>query len=150
MHLSRERTGPLSVQDTALWLATLALAALFFWTGVRKVLGAGGWVAGFTRWGYPSWFRVLIGVVEVSSAVLLLVPRLAVLGALGIAVIMVGAVGTLVTHGAARSIATPLACLCLALVIGWARRRDLMAMLRLTREEAPSAPSPRAPHSERG
>jgi uncharacterized membrane protein YphA (DoxX/SURF4 family) len=149
MHLSRERTGPLSVQATALWLATLALAAVFFWTGVRKVLGAGGWVAGFTRWGYPSWFRVLIGVVEVSSAVLLLVPRLAVLGALGIAVTMVGAVASLVKHGASRSIATPLACFCLALVIGWARRREFALFPRLTREEAPSTPTPRAPRSER-
>jgi putative oxidoreductase len=150
MHLSQERTRPLSVPAAALWLATLAVAAVFFWTGARKVLGAGGWVAGFTRWGYPSWFRVLIGVVEVSSAVLLLVPRLAVLGALGIAMTMIGALGTLVMHGASRSIATPLACFCLALVIGWARRRDFMAMLQLTREGAPSAPSPRAPRSERG
>ena len=150
MHLSRERTRPSSVLTAALWLATLALAAVFFWTGARKILGVGGWVAGFAQWGYPPWFRVLIGVVEVSSAALLLVPRLAVLGALGIAVTMVGAVGTLVSHGGSRRIATPLACLCLALVIGWARRREFAAMLRLSREAAPSAPNPRAPRSERG
>jgi putative oxidoreductase len=148
MQLSRERMQLASVQTGALWLATLALAAVFFWTGARKVLGLGGWVAGFIQWGYPAWFRVLIGAVEVSSAALLLVPRLAALGALGIAVIMVGALVTLVRHDA-RSVATPLACLCMALVIGWARRREFAATLRLTREAAPSARSPRAPRSER-
>jgi putative oxidoreductase len=149
MQLSRDRMQLASMQAGVLWLATLALAAVFFWTGARKVLGLGGWVAGFTRWGYPAWFRVLIGVVEVSSAVLLLVPRLATLGALGIAVTMVGALGTLLLHGA-RSVATPLACLGLALVIGWARRREFAATLRLTREAAPSTRNPRAPRSERG
>jgi uncharacterized membrane protein YphA (DoxX/SURF4 family) len=137
MQLSRESARPASVQTAALWLATLALAAVFFWTGARKLLGVGGWVAGFARWGYPPWFRVLIGVVEVGSAALLLVPRFATIGALGIAVTMVGAVGTLVVHGAARSITTPLACLGLALVIGWARGRELAATLRLRREAAP-------------
>ena len=149
MPLPRERMRVASVQTGALWLATLALAAVFFWTGVRKLLGAGGWVAGFTRWGYPPWFRILIGVVEVGSAMLLLVPRLATLGALTIAVTMVGAIATLLAHGA-PSVATPLVCLCVAVAVGWARRRELAATLRLRRGEAPSAPSPRAPHSERG
>ena len=149
MLLSQERMRVASVQTGALWLATLVLAAVFFWTGARKVMGVGGWVAGFTRWGYPPWFRVLIGLVEVGGAVLLLIPRLATLGALAIAVTMVGAISTLLLHGA-PSIATPLVCLSLAVVIGWARRRELAALLRLTQGEAPSAPSPRAPRSERG
>jgi hypothetical protein len=34
-----------------------------------------GWARAFTAWHFPVWFRVLVGVWEVSAAILLLVPR---------------------------------------------------------------------------
>ena len=51
-----------------------------------KLAGAEAHVRHFVTWGYPDWFRLVVGAIEVTSAVLLLVPRLAFFGAMGIAV----------------------------------------------------------------
>jgi uncharacterized membrane protein YphA (DoxX/SURF4 family) len=48
----------------------------------------------FAPWGFPNWFRVFVGVIEVASGLLLLVPRTAVYAAIALAVIRLGAMGT--------------------------------------------------------
>jgi putative oxidoreductase len=54
----------------------------------------GFWTAAFARWGYPAWFRVLIGGLEVAGGVCLVVPWTAGYGALVLALVMLGAWGT--------------------------------------------------------
>jgi uncharacterized membrane protein YphA (DoxX/SURF4 family) len=73
---------------------SVLLALMFVGASIPKLLGAPDAVAGFAKYGYPDWFRLAVGVTEVVSAALLLVPRLAWLGASAIAVIMVGATYT--------------------------------------------------------
>ncbi len=60
----------------------------------QPVLGARGHIQHFAHWGYPDWVRVVVGAVETVSAVLLLVPRTAVVGAARIMTIMLGATYT--------------------------------------------------------
>jgi putative oxidoreductase len=84
---------PVRVTVTVL---SVLLAVMFFGAGVPKLLGTPDVLAGFAKYGYPSWFHLLIGATEVVSAALLLVPRIAWLGASAIIVIMVGAT---YTHG---------------------------------------------------
>ena len=48
--------------------------------GVSKLLGATAHVQHFAHWGYPDWFRLVVGAVETISAVLLIVPRSVALG----------------------------------------------------------------------
>jgi uncharacterized membrane protein YphA (DoxX/SURF4 family) len=62
--------------------------------GVPKLAGAEAHVRHFEVWRYPDWFRLVVGAIETASAVLLLVPRFAFAGALGIAVVMAGATYT--------------------------------------------------------
>lgn len=38
-------------------------------------------VQGFAHWGWPDWMRIVVGAVEVISAVLLLIPRASFFGA---------------------------------------------------------------------
>ena len=76
------------------WLPSLLLTFIFLMAGLPKLAGAEGHIRHFVTWGYPDWFRLVVGAIEVTSAVLLLVPRLAFFGALGIAVIMSGATYT--------------------------------------------------------
>ncbi len=78
----------------AAWLVSALLAALFLMAGVSKLLGAEAHVEHFAHWGYPGWFRIVVGAVETISAVLLIVPRTLALGAGGIATIMLGATYT--------------------------------------------------------
>ena len=64
------------------------------------------------------------GAIEVGSAVLLLIPRLAFLGAAGIAVIMAGATYTHVIRVPEEASRAPLTLglLAIAVVVGYARR----------------------------
>ena len=82
-----------AVRITVTVLSVL-LALMFLGAGIPKLLGTPDVVAGFAKYGYPSWFHLLVGGTEVVAAVLLLVPRVAWLGAIAIVVIMVGATYT--------------------------------------------------------
>jgi putative oxidoreductase len=74
----------------AVWASRL-LAAMFLFAGLTKLLGAEGDIQHFAAWRYPDWFRPVVGSIEVVSAVLLLVPRAAYLGAAGISVTLLWA-----------------------------------------------------------
>jgi uncharacterized membrane protein YphA (DoxX/SURF4 family) len=69
----------------------------------------------FADWGYPSWFRFVVGAGEIVGAVLLLFPRRRFLGAALLGVILVGAVLTHVVNQDPVSEAV-MAPTCLALV----------------------------------
>ena len=78
----------------ALWALQLGLAALFLFAGGSKLAGAPAMVALFDAIGVGQWFRYVTGLIEVLSAVALLVPALAPFGALLLASTMVGAIAT--------------------------------------------------------
>jgi putative oxidoreductase len=79
----------------ALWALQVLAAAAFLAAGGGKLAGAQPMVATFEKIGLGQWFRVLTGVLEVSGAIALLVPRFAFYGAVLLAAVMVGAI---VTH----------------------------------------------------
>ena len=66
----------------ALWVVQVALAGMFLLAGSSKLFGAAAMVGLFDAIGIGQWFRYLTGLIEVSSAVALLVPSFAVFGAL--------------------------------------------------------------------
>ncbi len=59
----------------------------------------GFWTPAFERWGYPVWFRYLIGILETAGGALLLVPRTATYGAGVLLPVMVGAFITRLRDG---------------------------------------------------
>lgn len=77
-----------------LWLVSLFLTTVFVNAGWPKFSAESGWGRAFANWGFPNWFRVLVGVIEVAGGLLLLVPRTAIYAAAALAVIMLGAMGT--------------------------------------------------------
>ena len=78
-----------------LWVLQIAAAALFLFAGGAKLAGAPMMVQLFDAIGVGQWFRYVTGAIEVLGAILLLVPSLALFGALALAVTMVGAI---ITH----------------------------------------------------
>jgi len=95
---------------------------MFLFAGSLKLAGAPMMVALFHAIGIGQWFRYLTGSIEVVSAILLLVPSLAFLGALLLVPTMVGAVLThLFIVGGNPGPATVL--LAAAAAIAWTRRR---------------------------
>jgi uncharacterized membrane protein YphA (DoxX/SURF4 family) len=106
------------------WLVTLFIVFVFATQGFAKFSSQGFWAGAFARWGYPVWFRLLIGVVEILAALLLLVPRLAAYGAMLVVTIMVGGIATKLHAGQARAIVVELVWILLATLVFLARRRQ--------------------------
>jgi uncharacterized membrane protein YphA (DoxX/SURF4 family) len=80
--------------EALLWALSLLLITVFVRAGLSKFDDGSGWARAFRFWGYPVWFRVLIGVLEVGASALLLWPRTAAYGALVIVTVMLGGMGT--------------------------------------------------------
>ena len=118
-------TGPDDVLEPDLATARLTglcwLLALSFVAGAVARFAPGETFAGapyseqFADWGYPSWFRFVVGSGEIMGAALLLVPRRRFPGAALLGVILVGAILTHVVNQDPLSEAV-MAPICLALV----------------------------------
>jgi hypothetical protein len=114
---SRARTA-------ALWTLQIFSAAMFLFAGFHKLTGGPDMVQAFATIGLGQWFRYFTGTIEVASAMLLLIPSLAVFGAVALTVTMVGAV---ITHVAIIG-GTPIPAIVLLVVtatIAWMRRAQL-------------------------
>jgi len=105
----------------AVWVLSALLAALFLFAGGQKLVGAGGTVEHFADWGYPPWFRLLIGLIEVAGGLALLVPSVAFYAAGALGVVMIGAIYTLLTKSA-PGIPAPIVCLLALAFIASLRR----------------------------
>jgi len=82
------------VHALTIWL----LVAAFFGADIFNAIGTSGTQSDFARWGYPRWWNVFAGGVEMMSAVLIALPvRRAVGLALG-AIIIAAAVWTVLRH----------------------------------------------------
>ena len=106
-------------------MVQIALAGMFLLAGGSKLLGAPAMVALFNTIGVGQWFRYVTGLIEVGSAIALLVPSIAVFGALALVPTMVGAVATeLFIVG--DSAIPPAVLLLGALAVVWVRRHQIV------------------------
>jgi len=116
----RSRSGLIS-----LWAVQIALAGMFLLAGSPKLLGDPAMVGLFDAIGIGQWFRYVTGLIEVGSAVALLVPSLAVFGAVALVPTMIGAVAThlFIVGG---SPVLPAILLVGSAGVVWARRHQLL------------------------
>ena len=124
---SRTHTSPIQrgrAALIALWVVQIALAGMFLLAGGSKLLGASAMVALFDAIGIGQWFRYVTGLVEVGSAVALLMPAFAVFGALTLVPTMIGAIATqlFIVRG---SPVPPAVLLLGAAIVALARRHEL-------------------------
>ncbi len=103
-----------------LWAVSALLALLFLFAGGTKLAGQQMHIEHFAKWGYPDWFRLVVGATEVIAGLLLLVPSLAAYAAAVLGLEMVGAIVTHLTHDEAPNALVPfvLALMLLAVVYG--------------------------------
>lgn len=122
------RINPVRIGTIA---ARLLCAAAFAMAGFAKLRGAPQMVHVFETVGWGQWFRLFIGAAEVAGACGLLVRAVAPLAAVGLAIIMAGAVVThLTVLGGSPVGALVLLGLLLFVVAG--ERRQLRAVLALS------------------
>lgn len=81
-----------SVRNIIAWILQALLAAMFIYSGAHKLMDLAGTTKMFEGLGLPSWFAALIGGAEVLGGIGLLVPRTVRPAALGLIIIMIGAV----------------------------------------------------------
>ena len=114
-------------REAALWVITAFLVYVFLRQGLAKFSSDSGWARAFRTWHYPASFRILIGIIEVSAALILLIPRFALAGAVMIAIVMLGGMATHVWWGHPRQITSEILPLVLAIVVALGRKRSFLA-----------------------
>ena len=121
-----EKTALVKVAKVAgTWLPAILLMLVFIPQGLAKFSNTSGWAAAFRQWGYPDWFRMLIGTLELSAAVLLLLGRTAAFGAIIIIVVMLGAWATHLIFEGGRHMTSEVVPLVLATIVLIVRRRQV-------------------------
>lgn len=103
------------------WVATVLLATIFVPQGMAKFDDTSGWAKAFTHWGYPKWFRMTIGVIELGGVALMFWPRAARWGAIAILVVMAGAWFTHIAFDQGRHMTSEVVPITLASLVLWLR-----------------------------
>jgi uncharacterized membrane protein YphA (DoxX/SURF4 family) len=85
------------IRSIAGWALQALLAVAFVSIGLGK-FGDPSWARSFVRWGYPEGFHLLVGGIEMTGGVLLLVPRLTTYAAASLMTVMLAA---MLTHALA-------------------------------------------------
>jgi len=85
---------------TALWILGALPALGIGMAGGAKFFPATRWQGYFVDWGFPRWFALVIGALEITGAILTFMPRFAFYGASLLATIMACAAVTLQLHRA--------------------------------------------------
>lgn len=89
----------IGIRQAIAWTLAAMLAASFIFAGVPKIQPGEMMLKRFANWGYSPDFTVLIGLLETSGGLLVLVPATAAFGALIIGIVMIGAVWTHISTG---------------------------------------------------
>ena len=134
--MSEQTSTAAKVGNVVVWILQIALAVQFFLNGYA--LFTDQFVAKFDDIGFGQWFRYLTGVLEIATAVGLLIPRVCGLAALALAGIMAGAALTemvLVTNGGIDDATMPLLFMVWALVIAVYRREQILGALSLVKRK---------------
>lgn len=80
------------------WVVVGLLAALFLTSSGSKLTGSQEMVTNFEKWGLSGWLTI-VGIGELVSAILYLIPRTSSLGVLLLSAHMGGAIVTHLCHG---------------------------------------------------
>jgi putative oxidoreductase len=110
--------------DVVLWVFALFLAWVFIRQGTSKFSNTSGWARAFHVWHFPVWFRLMIGVIETAAALLLLTRRTALVGALLIILVMLGAMATHIYWGRPQQVTSEVLPLLLATLVAMGRRKS--------------------------
>src|SRR3954467_4786316 len=113
-------------KEVALWVICLFLVYVFVKAGADKFSDSSGWAKAFRFWGYPVWFRILIGVTEIAAALSLLYKRTAGLGAVLIVMVMLGGMATHIVTNRPKQVTSEIFPLTLAAIVFLGRRKEML------------------------
>jgi uncharacterized membrane protein YphA (DoxX/SURF4 family) len=109
-----------------LWIAIGFGVLAYASAGTAKVVGVEQMAQSFTHFHLPLWFMTFIGLCELAGAVGLLIRPLSAWAALGLAIIMVGAVVMHLIHDDVVTGLPAMVLLILMTYVAWQRRTDAL------------------------
>lgn len=105
-------------------MASAVLALVFLSAGLMKLMGTEMATQLFQQWGYALWFMYLIGALEVTAGIAVLVPRVATYAAGYLGIQMLGALVTHVVNTEWLFALLPIVVGAIAIYTMWARIPD--------------------------
>jgi len=111
----------MNVKRLGVRVLTALLGIEFCIAGLSKFGASSGWPRMFLQWGFPPWFRPVVGVTEVLCGVALFVARARLAACAGLLCIMAGAAATHLIHGEPRRVILPVVLSALLGLLGWRR-----------------------------
>lgn len=109
-------------KNIVLWVIQIVLVALFLMMSSQKLLATQEVVDNFRRWGMPENMYYVIGFFELLGAIGLLIPRTAGMAAVGLILILIGAVFTHLTHSEYGMAFLPITTIALLAVVAYFRK----------------------------
>ena len=127
-HLSNVGAEPGKGLNITLWCLQVLLALAFLGATSGKLMEQPEMVGLFEAVGIGQWFRYVTGILELTGAVLIVVPKTRSVGAGLLVAIMLCAIATnlFILHSAPTA---PLVLLLLSSFVVWGRRRELARLL---------------------
>lgn len=112
-----------SLRNTIAWILQVLLGLFFIFAGFNKLRDLPATIGMFGNLGLPSLLAYVVGGAELLGGIGLLVPRLTRLAAIGLLIIMIGAVFLHITKipGGLAGGVPALVCLILLAVLLWLR-----------------------------
>lgn len=121
-------------KNIALWVLQVIVALSMLSASLTKVTAYPASVETFDKIGFGSWFMYAIGALELAGAIAVLVPILSGLAALGVSLLLVGAIITEFLIGDSAAAIVPAIYLIPAVIVAWGRRdRTTQLISRLRR-----------------
>jgi uncharacterized membrane protein YphA (DoxX/SURF4 family) len=116
-----------NVEGPRTLLALRALLAVFFlYLALKSLSGDARMTEDFRRWGYPDGFRLVVALAQLAGAAALFITPLTFPAAVGLSLLLLGAVGTHLRHDPPLSAMPALVCLLLLLPVLWTSRPVLL------------------------
>lgn len=113
---------PTKGKATTFWVLSILMGLSFLAAGAAKFAGVEQIVQNFQRWGYPAWFRWLVGVAELAAGVAILIPRTRFYGAALAVGLMVGGLGTHLRAGEVAESVPALVLGVICAILAWSYR----------------------------
>jgi putative oxidoreductase len=109
------------VQPAVWWSLVGLLALIFFAAGLGKAAAIAPSPQNFARWGLSPNVMRAVGAAEIAGAIGLLIPRLAPFAAIGLGLVMLGAIRTGVVFKEALHVLLPAILVALLALVVYAR-----------------------------
>ena len=119
-------------RNIVLWVLQGVVAFFFINAGIQKMIGNAEMVEMFRMIGAGQWLRYVVGTLEIAGAIGILIPRLSGLAAMGISLLMVGAMITNVVFLNTSAVVAFVPFVLASLVAWgrWEKTKDLLASIK--------------------